>query len=68
MIAEISESDIKTPVLIGGGVNASNVNQALRVADGIIVSSAFKPVGGFNRETLQMDWDAGKIKKFMDSL
>jgi membrane complex biogenesis BtpA family protein len=68
MIADISESDIRTPILIGGGVNAGNVNQALRVADGIIVSSAFKPVGGFNRETLQMDWDAGKMKTFMESL
>ena len=68
MISEISNSDVKTPILIGGGVNAGNVKEALRVAEGVIVSSAFKPVGGFTRDSLLMDWDAGKIGRFMEAV
>ncbi len=68
MISEISNSDVKTPILIGGGVNGDNVKQALRVADGIIVSSAFKPVGGFTRASMQMEWDEGKIVAFMEAV
>lgn len=66
MISEISDSDVKTPILIGGGANAGNVKEALRVAEGVIVSSAFKPVGSFTRDSLLMDWDAGKIGRFME--
>ena len=68
MISEISNSDVKTPILIGGGVNAGNVKEALRVAEGVIVSSAFKPVGDFTRDSLLMDWDAGKIGRFMEAV
>jgi membrane complex biogenesis BtpA family protein len=66
MISEISSSEVETPILIGGGVNADNVKHALRVAEGVIVSSAFKPVGGFTRDTMLMDWDQGKMMAFMD--
>ncbi|MDO9087650.1 MAG: BtpA/SgcQ family protein [Anaerolineaceae bacterium] len=65
MISEVSNSDLHPTILIGGGVNAGNVNEVLRVADGIIVSSAFKTVSGFTRESLLMDWDAEKIADFM---
>jgi membrane complex biogenesis BtpA family protein len=65
MISEISNSDLNPPILIGGGVNAGNVKEALRVADGVIVSSAFKSVGGFTRESIQADWESGKVKEFM---
>jgi membrane complex biogenesis BtpA family protein len=65
MISEITNSDLKPSILIGGGVNSGNVKEALRVADGVIVSSAFKSVSGFSRETLQADWDEGKIKEFI---
>jgi predicted TIM-barrel enzyme len=64
-ISEISNSDLNPPILIGGGVNAGNVKEALRVADGVIVSSAFKSISGFTRESLQTDWESGKIKEFM---
>ncbi len=65
MISEISSSDVKTPILIGGGVNSGNVKEALRVADGLIVSSAFKPVEGFTHESMLMDWDQSKMMAFM---
>ncbi|MBE0686223.1 MAG: hypothetical protein IH585_09500 [Anaerolineaceae bacterium] len=65
MINEITNSDLHPPILIGGGVNAGNVKDALRVADGVIVSSAFKSIGGFTRESLQADWEMEKIAEFM---
>jgi hypothetical protein len=65
MISEITNSDLKPSILIGGGVNAGNVKEALRVAEGVIVSSAFKSLGGFTRESLQADWDEGKMREFM---
>ena len=65
MISEISRSDLNPPILIGGGVNAGNLKEALRVADGVIVSSAFKSISGFTRESLQVDWEEEKIKEFM---
>jgi hypothetical protein len=65
MISEISNSDLNAPILIGGGVNAGNVKEAMRVADGVIVSSAFKSVGGFTSESLQADWKAEKIAELM---
>ncbi len=68
MISEITHSNLNPPILIGGGVNAGNVKEALRVADGVIVSSAFKSVGGFTRESLQADWEAEKIAEFMSYL
>ena len=64
MISEITSSDLNPPILIGGGVNVGNVKEALRVADGIIVGSAFKKVGGFTRESMLLDWDAEKIAEF----
>ncbi len=65
MISEITHSDLNPPILIGGGVNAGNVKEALRVADGIIVSSAFKSVSRFTRESLQAFWEEEKIEEFM---
>jgi predicted TIM-barrel enzyme len=65
MIEEVANSDVQTPILIGGGVNAGNIQQALRIADGIIVSSAFKTQPGFTRDSMLMDWDLDKMKAFM---
>jgi hypothetical protein len=65
MISEIKNSDLNPPILIGGGVNVGNVKEVLRVANGMIVSSCFKKVGGFTRESMQADWDAEKMAEFM---
>jgi len=46
-------------------VNAGNIQDSLRIADGVIMSSAFKPKSGFTRETMMMDWDEGKIREVM---
>jgi predicted TIM-barrel enzyme len=65
MIAEVRQEKLPVPLFIGGGVSEKNVGQALRAADGLIVSTAFKPVGGWTRESLQADWDLTKIRVFM---
>ncbi len=65
MIEEVANSDVQTPILIGGGVNAGTVQRALRIAEGVIVSSAFKTQPGFTRESMLMDWDLEKMKAFM---
>ena len=66
MISDISQSDLNTPILIGGGINAGNVKEALRVADGVIVSSAFKSKPGFTRETLLDGLGCGEDKRVYD--
>ena len=65
MVEDVHKSDIRTKILIGGGVNVGNVSKALRIADSVIVSSAFKKVGGFTPESMLMDWDLEKMKGFM---
>lgn len=65
MISEARQANLGVPLLIGGSVNAGNVSQALTLADSVIVSTAFKPVGGWTRESLQADWDAGKVQAFV---
>ena len=48
------------PILVGGGVTASNIRELQAVADGVIVSSALKSAGNaFGR------FDPAKVKEFM---
>lgn len=65
MIGEARGAKLGIPLLIGGSVNEKNVARALELADGVIVSTAFKPIGGWTRESLQADWDAAKMQAFM---
>ena len=64
MLSEVQQAKLDVPLLIGGGVNENNVRQALQAADSVIVSTAFKPIGGWTRESLQADWDPAKIRAF----
>ncbi len=65
MMSEVRQAKLDVPLLIGGGVTDQNVHQALQVADSVIVSTAFKPVGGWTRESLMADWDLAKIRAFV---
>jgi hypothetical protein len=50
----------QAPILVGGGVSASNVREVRNIADGMIVSSSLKGTGtAFGR------FDAGKVQEFM---
>ena len=68
MIDEISVSDVETKILMGGGGNVGNIKQALRIADGVIISSAFKSQSGFTRQSMLADWDFEKMKAFMEAM
>lgn len=68
MIAEVRQSKLDVPLYMGGGVNASNVTEALKAADGVFVSSAFKTLSGFTRESMRLEWDPEKIKTFMQAV
>ncbi|HEY9086819.1 MAG TPA: BtpA/SgcQ family protein [Anaerolineaceae bacterium] len=67
MVTEARQAKLGIPILIGGSVNEKNVSQALSLADGVIVSTAFKPIGGWTRESLQADWSAEKVRAFMQA-
>jgi len=67
MINEARAARLGVPLLIGGSVNEKNVAHALTIADSVIVSTAFKPIGGWSRESLQADWDAAKVRAFMQA-
>ena len=67
MLAEVRAQKLPVPLLIGGGVNEHNIRQAQHVAESVIVSTAFKPTGGWTRESLQADWDPAKIQAFLSA-
>jgi membrane complex biogenesis BtpA family protein len=68
MLAEVRTADLGVPLLLGGGANVENVARALQLADGIIVSTAFKSRSGWTRETLLEEWSAERIQAFMDAV
>jgi membrane complex biogenesis BtpA family protein len=53
------------PILIGGGVTADNVTEALTAASGVIVSSALMRKGAAEEDLIQ--WDADLCRWFMDA-
>lgn len=68
MLNEVRATGIKVPLLLGGGATAENLARVRELLSGIIVSTAFKKVGGWTRESLAADWDVDQIKKFMTAL
>jgi len=64
MIRNVRDRGVKKPLILGGGVNTDNVQAALKVADGVIVSTALKRKNILPDEVLQ--WDREKITRFMD--
>ncbi len=68
MLSEVRAAQLGVPLLLGGGATAENVAQALVHADGVIVGTAFKTVGGWTRESLAADWDEARIAKFMEAV
>ncbi len=68
MLGAVRAANLGAPLLLGGGANADNLAQALKVADGVIVSSAFKSVSGWTREALLAEWETDRIVKFMNAV
>ncbi|MGB9799160.1 MAG: BtpA/SgcQ family protein [Thermanaerothrix sp.] len=68
MLGQVRAANLGVPLYLGGGANATNVGQALQVADGIIVSSAFKSRQGWTREALLDEWEPERIRAFMEAV
>jgi len=68
MLGEVKEANLGVPLLIGGGTKMENIKEALKVCDGAIVSSSFKPVGGWTKESMLTEWDFERIAQFMDAI
>jgi predicted TIM-barrel enzyme len=68
MLKDVRAAKLGLPLLIGGGATPASLPQITPLVDGIIVSSAFKAVGGFTRQTLGEDWDPARIHAFMEAV
>lgn len=68
MLKDVRAANLNVPLLIGGGATPATLPQILPLVDGIIVSSAFKAIGGFTRQSLGEDWDPKRIRAFMDAV
>ncbi len=68
MLTEARSAGLGVPLLLGGGATPENVAQALTLADGVIVSTAFKPAGGWTRESLSADWEESRVAAFIEAV
>jgi membrane complex biogenesis BtpA family protein len=68
MLADVRAAKLNTPLLLGGGATAENIAQVLKVADGVVVSSAFKTTSGWTREAMLAEWDADRVNFFMQAV
>jgi membrane complex biogenesis BtpA family protein len=65
MLADVRQAALDVPLLIGGGVTAANVAEALTLADGVIVSTALKQTASWTAAGLDSDWSAEKVRAFV---
>ncbi|HOJ00222.1 MAG TPA: BtpA/SgcQ family protein [Anaerolineaceae bacterium] len=68
MLQEVQKAKLGIPLFLGGGARAENVKEALKFCDGVIVSSSFKPVGGWTEEAILAEWDYERIARFMQAV
>lgn len=68
MLDEVKNANFTAPLLLGGGAKPDNIAQALKYADGAIVSSAFKSASGWTREAMLAEWELDRIQAFMEAV
>ncbi len=68
MLDEVKNANFTAPLLLGGGAKPGNIAQALKYADGAIVSSAFKSASGWTREAMLAEWELDRIQAFMEAV
>lgn len=68
MLAEVRAARLGVPLLLGGSATPENICQALEAADGVIVSTALKPVGEWSHAGLASDWDPARCRAIMDAI
>jgi predicted TIM-barrel enzyme len=64
-IKALRTAGIKAPVLVGGGVNASNIRRALAEAAGVVVSTSIMRLGAAPNDPLK--WDLEKSQRLMQA-
>lgn len=64
-IARARTSGVKSPILIGGSVTKDNVQDALSVSNGVVVSSSLVRPGA-TRDAFDR-WDPSRIRQFMEA-
>jgi uncharacterized protein len=67
MLTKVRKADLSAPLLLGGGATAENIAEVLQVADGVIVSSAFKSVRGWTKAAMLAEWESPRIEAFMQA-
>jgi membrane complex biogenesis BtpA family protein len=65
MLKEVKEANLNVPMLLGGGAKRGNIKEALQICDGAIVSSSFKPLSGWTKESMLAEWDYDLMAQFM---
>jgi hypothetical protein len=68
MLTQVRSANLGVPLLIGGGAAVDNLERVLPLVDGIVVSTAFKAVGGWTRQSFSEDWDPHRIRAFMKAV
>jgi len=67
MLKKVREANLGVPMLLGGGADEENIADVLNLADGVIVSSSFKPIGGWTQESMLAEWDLERMHRFMQA-
>lgn len=68
MLQEVKEANLGVPLLLGGGAKVENIKEALKVCDGAVVSSSFKPTKEWTKESMLADWDYERVLQFMKAV
>ncbi len=65
-VRQARSAGVRVPLMIGGSVTSANVAQALRLADGVIVSTSLMRARREPHDTLR--WDLDETLRFMDAV
>ena len=68
MLREVKGANLGVPLFLGGSAKAENIKEALEFSDGAIVSSSFKPISGWTKESMLAEWDYERIAQFMQAV
>ncbi len=68
MLEQVRGAKLGVPLYLGGGGTAANINQALRFASGVIISTSLKAHPDRSPGSLPSDWGADKVKAFVDAV
>ncbi len=68
MLETVKGANLGVPLLLGGGAKQENIKETLKVSQGAIISSSFKPVGGWTKDSMLAEWDYERMARFMEAV